>query len=421
MSPGRIVMRDHGPGFSEAMLAQRGRALHHRRSGPRRRDRAGPRHRRRPVPRAGRRARAGQRSRRRRGRDDRAAAGMSARLTLARPGRAAARRRAAARPPACRSRTAATTTPIVKPAGPQPRVDGLDAVAFPSTSSTAGRRERARSSRRPTAAPPGRSSTRARPTSARSISPTSGTGGRSRSASLLRTADGGDTWSPAGEPDGLVADERRLRERRRGLGHRVSGRERRRAGPRHARRAPPTAARAGPSSSPTSQTRSALSGGELVAGAGSKVLDSTDGGATWSTLLDAASGPVDELVHGDRPVSRPPVDLGAVPGRRGRRQPGLRRLHQRRCGRRLAAGRGRADAGRIRPGVRGRHAARLVPRPVRGRLRVRGDLPRPVPGLRPPARDGAAHAGRRDALGAPRRQRLRPDRPGLRRRRITAG
>ena len=35
-----------------------------------------------------------------------------------------------------------------------------------------------------------------------------------------------------------------------------------------------------------------MSGGELVAGAGSKVLDSTDGGATWSTLLDAASSPI---------------------------------------------------------------------------------------------------------------------------------
>ena len=56
VSPGRIVMRDHGPGFSEAMLAQRGRAVHHRRSGARRRDRPRPRHRGRPVPRAGRRA-----------------------------------------------------------------------------------------------------------------------------------------------------------------------------------------------------------------------------------------------------------------------------------------------------------------------------------------------------------------------------
>ena len=32
-----------------------------------------------------------------------------------------------------------------------------------------------------------------------------------------------------------------------------------------------------------------MSGASLVAGAGSKVLDSTDGGATWSTLLDAAA------------------------------------------------------------------------------------------------------------------------------------
>ena len=56
VSDGRIVMRDHGPGFSDAMLAHAAERFTTGNPGPRRRDRAGPGHRRRPVPRAGRRA-----------------------------------------------------------------------------------------------------------------------------------------------------------------------------------------------------------------------------------------------------------------------------------------------------------------------------------------------------------------------------
>ena len=100
----------------------------------------------------------------------------------------------------------------------QPRVDGLDAVAFPSTQPRLGggtgrdhRHDRRR--RDLDAAVHGAG----RHPGARS-SPTSGTAWAVAADSLLRTTDGGAGWSAAAEPAGLRADERHVHERRRGLG-----------------------------------------------------------------------------------------------------------------------------------------------------------------------------------------------------------
>ena len=356
-------MRDHGPGFSEAMLAHA--AERFTTGDPARGDGIG----------LGLAIAAGQchvlgaelglsnDPAGRRGRDDRAAAGMSARVALIAV--------------ACGSLAAGCGTSSGlqvaeqrhDDAGrearrrPQPRVDRLDAVAFPSTKPRLGGGRRARSS------PPtdgGATWTqqyqRPAPTSARSSSPTTCTAGRLRADSLLRTDRRRRHLVAGRRAGGTRADERRLHERRRGVGHRVPVGPRRRQH-RSSERwcARPTAAPAGRSSSRMSPTRSASSGGELVAGAGSQ-----------GARLDRRRGDLEHPAgRGERPhhawfsatVQCPDlaVDLGAVPGRCGRRQPGIRRLHQRRCGRRLAAGGGRPDAGRIGPGVRASRRSTRIP------------------------------------------------------------
>ena len=116
-----------------------------------------------------------------------------------------------------------TTTPIVKPAGPQPRVDGLDAVAFPSTSRgwAAGRGAIIATTDGGatwTQQYEGRADIRSLEFADERH------GWAVASDSLLRTADGGATWSPGRRAGGTRAHERRLHERRGGLGHRVPAR-----------------------------------------------------------------------------------------------------------------------------------------------------------------------------------------------------
>ena len=176
------------------------------------------------------------------------------------------------------------TTPVVKPAGVQPQVDNLDAVAFPSTRDgwAAGRGAII-------ATADGGATWTQQYTGLADIRSLDFTDERHgwavAAASLLRTVNGGDTWSPAGEPTGLVLTSVVFDGPDEGWG---------------------VALPAGKVGDPVPGTLVAttdggtswtvvkqdiadsvcLAGGDLVAGAGSTVLRSTDGGATWSTLLD---------------------------------------------------------------------------------------------------------------------------------------
>ena len=128
-----------------------------------------------------------------------------------------------------------TTTPIVKPAGAQPQVDNLDAVAFPSTRDgwAAGRGAIIAT------ADGGATWTQQYTGQAdiRSLDFTDDRHGWAvASASLLRTVTAAPRWSPAGEPAGLIADRRRLRRPRRWLGRRTARGQGRGAGPGHAGR-----------------------------------------------------------------------------------------------------------------------------------------------------------------------------------------
>jgi photosystem II stability/assembly factor-like uncharacterized protein len=183
-----------------------------------------------------------------------------------------------------------STTKIVKPAGPQPRVDGLDAVAFPTTS-----RGWAGGTGAIIATTDGGSTWTLQYTGRADIHSLAFADEQHAwavaSGSLLRTTDGGATWSPAAEPEGLVLTSVTFTSADDGWGI-----------------AFPPGGVGGPGLGALVRTADGgsswsvvdphvadsicVSGGELVAGAGSKVLDSTDGGATWSTLLDAASGPI---------------------------------------------------------------------------------------------------------------------------------
>ena len=180
-----------------------------------------------------------------------------------------------------------STTRIVKPAGAQPRVDGLDAVAFPSTSRgwAAGRGAIIATTDGGatwTQQYKGRANIRSLEFADDEH------GWAVASTSLLRTADGGATWAPAGEPDGLVLTSVDFTSAEEGWG--IAFRAHRIGGP--ALGALERTSDGGASWSivkPHVADSICVSGGELVAGAGSKVRDSTDGGATWSTLLDAGS------------------------------------------------------------------------------------------------------------------------------------
>jgi Photosynthesis system II assembly factor YCF48 len=182
------------------------------------------------------------------------------------------------------------TTPIVKPAGPQPRVDGLDAVAFATRSRgwAAGRGAIIATTDGGatwTQQYKGRADIRSL------VFADDQHGWAVASDSLLRTADGGAAWSRAGEPKGLALTSVDFTSAEEGWGV-----------------AYPTGTFGEPALGTLVSTTDGgeswgvvkpgvadsicASGGELVVGAGSKVRDSTDGGATWTTLLDAGSSPV---------------------------------------------------------------------------------------------------------------------------------
>ena len=182
-----------------------------------------------------------------------------------------------------------TTVRIVKPAGQEPRVDGLDAVAFTSTSRgwAAGRGAIIATT---DGGATWTQQYKGRADISSLVFADEQHGWAVASDSLLRTADGGATWSPAGEPEGLALTSVDFTSAEEGWGI---------AYPAGTLGEPALGALVSTTDGGSSWAvvkqgvadSICASGGELVAGAGSKVLDSTDGGATWSTLLDAAGGP----------------------------------------------------------------------------------------------------------------------------------
>jgi photosystem II stability/assembly factor-like uncharacterized protein len=183
-----------------------------------------------------------------------------------------------------------TTTRLVKPAGSQPRVDGLDAVAFPSTS-----RGWAGGTGAIIATTDGGSTWTQQydgPADIRSLEFADEQHGWAvASTSVLRTTDGGARWSPVTEPEGLLLTSVTFTSAEEGWGIAYP------AGTVGERALGTLVSTTDGGSSwsvadPHVADSVCVSGGELIAGAGSKVLDSRDGGATWSTLLDAESGPI---------------------------------------------------------------------------------------------------------------------------------
>ena len=177
----------------------------------------------------------------------------------------------------------------MKPAGQEPRVDGLDAVAFTSTSRgwAAGRGAIIATT---DGGATWTQQYKGRADISSLVFADEQHGWAVASDSLLRTADGGATWSPAGEPEGLALTSVDFTSAEEGWGI---------AYPAGTLGEPALGALVSTTDGGSSWAvvkqgvadSICASGGELVAGAGSKVLDSTDGGATWSTLLDAAGGP----------------------------------------------------------------------------------------------------------------------------------
>ena len=280
------------------------------------------------------------------------------------------------------------TTPVSTPAATQPRVGRLDAVAFPSTT-----RGWAAGSGAIIATSDGGANWTRQYRGGADIRALdfidTRHGWAVASHSLLRTSDGGASWSPAAEPQGLLLTSVDFVSADQGWGIAL----------------PP-----GSIGEPALGTlvRSARRRRQLVGGEdggrrlGLRVgwhagrrrrVEGAQFGRRRPQLAHAARRPRppdQAMVHGDRAVPRPALDLGAFPGRSRRRQPGLCGLHHRRRRRRLAAGGGVADPGGVRPGIQGRHPTRRLSRPVRGHLRVAGGVSRPVPRLRA-ARDGAPH------------------------------
>jgi len=181
------------------------------------------------------------------------------------------------------------TTPIVKPAGSQPQVDSLDAVAFPDARDGWAAGQGAIIA----TADGGATWTQqyAGRADIRSLDFTDQRHGWAvASSSLLRTADGGDTWTAAGEPPGLVLTGVAFADTDQGWGVAL-------AAGKVGEPVPGTLVHTTDGGSTWSVVKPdiadsiCLAGGDLVAGVGSKVLRSTDGGTTWSTLLDAGTNP----------------------------------------------------------------------------------------------------------------------------------
>ena len=108
--------------------------------------------------------------------------------------------------------------------------------------------------------------------------------------SLLRTTDGGASWSQAAEPAGRALTQVEFTDADHGWGIAYP------SGPGDA--SGPTAGtlvRSGDGGDswavvkPRVANSVCVSGGNLIAGSGSRVLSSADGGVSWTTLLDAAS------------------------------------------------------------------------------------------------------------------------------------
>jgi photosystem II stability/assembly factor-like uncharacterized protein len=108
------------------------------------------------------------------------------------------------------------------------------------------------------------------------------------STELLRTTDGGDTWQPAGEPAGRVLTGVEFVSSSQGWGLAV---------PSDKVGAQPlgTLVRTTDAGATWSVVQRnvansiCVSGATLIAGAGSRVLRSSDGGSTWTPLLDPAT------------------------------------------------------------------------------------------------------------------------------------
>jgi photosystem II stability/assembly factor-like uncharacterized protein len=182
------------------------------------------------------------------------------------------------------------TTPVSSAPATQPRVGQLDAVAFPTTTNgwAAGKGSIIATS------DGGASWTEQYRGGAdiRALDFVDVRHGWALSSnSLLSTSDGGANWSPAAEPEGLVLTGVDFVSADQGWGIAL---------PAGSVGEPVlgtlvSTADAGSSWSvvKTSVADSVCaSGGTLVAGAGSKVLGSADGGRTWSTLLDASGNPI---------------------------------------------------------------------------------------------------------------------------------
>jgi photosystem II stability/assembly factor-like uncharacterized protein len=184
------------------------------------------------------------------------------------------------------------TTPVATQSATQPRVGRLDAVAFPSTT-----RGWAAGSGAIIATSDGGANWTRQYRGGADIRALdfidTRHGWAVASHSLLRTSDGGATWSAAAEPHGLLLTSVDFVNADQGWGIAL----------------PPgsigeptlgTLVRSADGGASWSVVKTAVadsvcvSGGTLVAGAGSKVLSSGDGGRSWRTLLDANGNPISQ-------------------------------------------------------------------------------------------------------------------------------
>jgi len=179
------------------------------------------------------------------------------------------------------------TVRTVAPAGAQPHVRSLAAVAFVNDTHgwAAGRHAIIAT------ADGGRTWTQQYrgPADVRSLDFTDERDGWAVAAdSLLRTTDGGATWSLAGEPSGPVLVSVDFVSRTRGWGVTQVGDG---SAPYSGGAVLQTTDGGKSWSSVGSEGVNSLcvSGGTLIAGAGSRVLRSIDDGVTWTTLFDAST------------------------------------------------------------------------------------------------------------------------------------
>jgi photosystem II stability/assembly factor-like uncharacterized protein len=189
--------------------------------------------------------------------------------------------------PGLRIENSGQTAQVTRPAGGQPHVRSLDAVAFVSDTRgwAAGQNAIIATS------DGGRTWTQQFGGKAdiRSLDFTDDLNGWAvASTALLRTTDGGATWKPTSEPRGLVLKGVDFVDAGQGWGVAVQPGD---------IDATPTGAvvRTSDGGASWSVVKSGVanslcvSGSSLVAGAGPRVMRSTDGGVTWTSLLDATN------------------------------------------------------------------------------------------------------------------------------------